>query len=63
MCTLNAENICLGCGRLLDEITSWTSYSEQYREEIIERCEERLQILEVQSPLLKEARKNQIKKL
>jgi len=46
MCTLNEDNVCLGCGRLLEEITSWTSYSEQQREKISAECLRRLETLE-----------------
>ena len=27
-CTLNDQDICLGCGRTLTDITSWTKMSE-----------------------------------
>ena len=50
MCTLNEDNVCLGCGRLLEEITSWTSYSEQQRESISSECLHRLEALEAASP-------------
>ncbi|MEW5011711.1 MAG: DUF1289 domain-containing protein [Cycloclasticus sp.] len=42
MCTLNEDDLCLGCGRLLAEITSWTSYSDQQRAAISEQCKRRL---------------------
>ena len=46
MCTLNDDEVCLGCGRLLTEITSWTAYSEQQRENISAECVLRLKALE-----------------
>lgn len=42
MCTLNAEDMCLGCGRMLDEITSWVSYTEWERDEVTQNCVQRL---------------------
>lgn len=41
MCTLNENDVCLGCGRLLNEITSWTSYSDQKRQALLLLCNER----------------------
>ncbi|HIG79957.1 MAG TPA: DUF1289 domain-containing protein [Cycloclasticus sp.] len=45
MCTLNEEDICLGCGRLLDEITSWTTYSDEQRDTLLKVCEQRRRML------------------
>ncbi len=45
MCTLNENDLCLGCGRLLLEITSWTSYSEQQRIKISTESQRRLEVL------------------
>ena len=45
MCTLNENDLCLGCGRLLLEITSWTSYSEQQRIKISTESQRRLEAL------------------
>ncbi|PCI19564.1 MAG: DUF1289 domain-containing protein [Piscirickettsiaceae bacterium] len=45
MCTLNEDDICLGCGRLLNEITSWMSYSDKQRDVLLKVCEERKQAL------------------
>gem|GEM_PF-2902751 len=42
MCTLNDDDLCLGCGRLLHEITAWTSYSAQQRAVISKQCKRRL---------------------
>lgn len=41
LCTLNEQDICLGCGRLLNEITSWMSYSDEQRVALLAICEER----------------------
>jgi hypothetical protein len=57
MCTLNEQDICLGCGRLLVEITSWTSYTEEERVEIIKDCMKRVAVLDSKSALLAQTRK------
>lgn len=49
LCTLNKEDLCLGCGRLVNEITSWSAYSEERRDEIMQACACRLQMLDVPS--------------
>ncbi|MEO1889344.1 MAG: DUF1289 domain-containing protein [Cycloclasticus sp.] len=60
MCTLNEQDICLGCGRRLVEITSWTSYTEKERVEIIKNCVERVAIIDSKSVLLAQTRKRYI---
>lgn len=35
VCTLDAANVCLGCGRHIDEIAAWGSASEPRRREIV----------------------------
>jgi len=49
LCSLNEDGLCLGCGRLVNEITSWSAYSEERRDEVMQACEERLQILKAAS--------------
>jgi len=49
LCTLNEEDLCLGCGRLVNEITSWSAYSDERRNEVMQECVRRLQMLEVPS--------------
>lgn len=61
MCTLNEEDMCLGCGRLLNEIMSWTSYSDQQRDDILRQCIDRQRELDKGSPLLEQARKKAIR--
>ena len=34
-CCLDENDVCLGCGRLLDEILRWRSMSDVEREEIL----------------------------
>ena len=33
------KNICIGCGRTLDEIASWTTMTKEERQEVLERIE------------------------
>ncbi|TXL19946.1 disulfide bond formation protein DsbA [Methylococcaceae bacterium HT2] len=40
-CTLNDQDVCLGCFRLIDEITDWTYASEPERRTILSHAEQR----------------------
>ena len=33
------DNLCIGCGRTLDEIASWTIMTQKQRQEVLERIE------------------------
>jgi predicted Fe-S protein YdhL (DUF1289 family) len=35
MCTLDSNDICLGCGRSIDEIMEWSTASEDRRRAIL----------------------------
>ncbi|MFQ3587960.1 MAG: DUF1289 domain-containing protein [Fimbriimonadaceae bacterium] len=37
ICRLDAEGLCIGCGRTLAEIADWTWLSDAEREEIMRR--------------------------
>lgn len=38
VCQINKETrTCTGCGRTIDEITQWTSYTDEKRMEIMKR--------------------------
>jgi predicted Fe-S protein YdhL (DUF1289 family) len=42
VCTLDpVSNLCLGCGRSLDEITRWTQMTDAERERIVAEIERR----------------------
>lgn len=56
-CTLNENDMCLGCGRMLYEITSWVSFSEQKRAEVMTQCQNRLQALKTWKPSLVDQKK------
>jgi len=57
LCTLNESNMCLGCARTLNEITSWASYSDEQRLKVIGECEKRLVILSEHALLEGEAKR------
>lgn len=42
ICTLDDENVCVGCNRTLDEITYWSSYSKEKQWEIIDDLGQRV---------------------
>jgi predicted Fe-S protein YdhL (DUF1289 family) len=42
-CCLDDDNVCLGCGRSLEEIVAWSSASDGEKRAILERCGARAQ--------------------
>lgn len=48
-CTLNDEDVCVGCGRTLADITGWTKMSEQEKAACVERAQARLRDGRLQS--------------
>ena len=40
-CCLDDEDVCMGCGRTLDEIRCWSSLGEAERREVLARAEAR----------------------
>jgi len=41
VCTLDAQNVCIGCGRTIDEIASWSRLSVEQQRAICERAAQR----------------------
>ena len=41
-CCLDDENVCMGCGRLLEEIVQWGTASDADKDAILARSRERL---------------------
>ncbi len=41
-CCLDDDNVCMGCGRALEEIVSWGTASDADKTAILERSRERL---------------------
>ena len=42
ICTLNADHICVGCGRSRNEIGGWTQFSDGEKRRVLERAKARL---------------------
>jgi predicted Fe-S protein YdhL (DUF1289 family) len=40
-CCLDEQNVCMGCGRALDEIVAWGTSSDRDKAAILERSRER----------------------
>lgn len=40
-CCLDDEDICVGCFRHIDEITSWRDYSDEEKQSIYDLCKQR----------------------
>lgn len=45
ICTLNQNNVCVGCGRSRDEIGSWSQLSDGEKKRVIGRAKARLEAL------------------
>jgi uncharacterized protein len=43
VCTLDAQSICIGCGRTIDEIASWSRLSVEEQRAVCERAVRRKQ--------------------
>ncbi|MFK7957483.1 MAG: DUF1289 domain-containing protein [Lysobacterales bacterium] len=39
VCTLDSQDICIGCSRSAEEITRWTAMTDSERESIMDRLE------------------------
>lgn len=50
VCQLNAESVCLGCGRLISEIVEWPRASETRRRQIVDLSAQRLPPLAEDEP-------------
>ena len=42
-CCLNEQDVCMGCGRKLEEIIRWGDADDKERLEILERSQQRVQ--------------------
>ena len=45
ICRLTPQEVCVGCGRTLDEIMDWRSAGEARQHEIVAAARERLSII------------------
>lgn len=41
ICELDANDLCRGCYRTLDEIGEWIAYSDEQRRQVNDRCRQR----------------------
>jgi predicted Fe-S protein YdhL (DUF1289 family) len=41
VCVLDARNICVGCGRTIDEITQWSRMTEEQRRQVVDQASQR----------------------
>lgn len=41
ICVLDDEGFCVGCDRSVEEITGWSSMTDEEKEEVLENIEER----------------------
>ena len=51
VCELNSEEICLGCGRSLQDIAAWSAASESTRAVIVQQAHARLQHIQASDAL------------
>lgn len=42
ICRVDGDDVCLGCGRMIDEIVEWTRVSDARRREVVALAAERL---------------------
>ena len=45
LCALNADDVCVGCGRTREEIGAWTMMTDATRSEVKTLAKQRLQTL------------------
>lgn len=41
VCVLDARNVCVGCGRTIDEISQWSRLTEEQRRLVVIRAQQR----------------------
>jgi uncharacterized protein len=50
ICTLNAEGVCVGCGRSRAEIGAWSQLSEAEKAKVVKKARERLAVIGAEKP-------------
>lgn len=43
ICTLNTENVCIGCGRNTEELKNWATFSDETKRTIKLQLQDRLE--------------------
>jgi predicted Fe-S protein YdhL (DUF1289 family) len=51
ICTLNAEGVCVGCGRTRAEIGAWSQISDADRAKVVKKAKERLAAMGVKGTI------------
>ena len=41
VCVLDARQVCVGCGRTIDEIAQWSRLTEEQRRLVVDRAQQR----------------------
>jgi predicted Fe-S protein YdhL (DUF1289 family) len=41
VCVLDAQQVCVGCGRTLEEIAQWSRMTEEQRRQVVDRAQQR----------------------
>lgn len=49
ICTLNAEGVCIGCGRSRAEIGAWSQISDADKAKVVKKAKERLATMGVKA--------------
>ncbi len=45
ICTLNANGVCIGCGRSREELGGWMNYSDAEKKQVVARAKARLETM------------------
>ncbi len=45
ICTLNTENVCIGCGRNVEELKNWATFSDETKRTIKAQLKARLDVM------------------
>jgi predicted Fe-S protein YdhL (DUF1289 family) len=45
ICTLNTENVCIGCGRNTEELKNWATFSDETKRTIKAQLKARLDVM------------------
>lgn len=49
ICTLDRDEVCIGCGRHIDEVAAWGSAPDEVKRRILEAAERRLAQMQAQA--------------
>ena len=49
ICTLDRDEVCIGCGRHIDEVVAWGTAPDELKRRILEAAERRLAQMQTQA--------------